>query len=508
MPSSRSSANPPSTWTRLAASRALTGSSRMSSFGSVTSDRATAARCRCPPEISPGNRASSASSSRTLAAYSLTRRSISAGEPAWAMRSGSAIESPMSASASSESSGSWKTYCATPRRRKPRHCWWPNLVTSWPATVIRPAATGANPRIARATVDLPEPLSPISPTISPARTASETPKRICRLLCRLPKWTSMASMSSKGAVPGNGWSDKGRLPQAGVEEPVEPEALVLGDQQLRVLMLRVVQDLAGRAALKHGAGPHHEYLVAELRDDRQVVGDEHEREPLGFLQLLQHVQDLGLHGDVQGGRRFVGDEDVRAEGDRGGDDDALQHPAGELVNVLLVDQVRFAQVDRFEQPQGLGLRLPAGQLLLDSQYLGDLPSQPDRRVQVRAWVLEHSRHGVAPDVQPVLLAEVGRVPSQDLDLASGLLQGFGQDAEHGPDRERLAAAGLPDDAQSLAASQREAHILNEFGLVDAVDDLQVTHVEHDLRLIGGMPCSRRCDVSGDVRGGRGVRSVR
>src|ERR1700722_6608272 len=119
----------------------------------------------------------------------------------------------------------------------------------------------------------------------------------------------MASMSSKGAVSGNGWSNKGSLPQVGVEEPVETEALVLGDQQLRVFMLWVVQDLAGRAVLNHGAGPHHEYLVAELCDDRQVMGDEHEREPLGLLQLLQQVQDLGLHGNVQGGRRFVGDED-------------------------------------------------------------------------------------------------------------------------------------------------------------------------------------------------------
>src|ERR1700684_2260175 len=107
----------------------------------------------------------------------------------------------------------------------------------------------------------------------------------------------MASMSSKGAVSGNGRSNKGSLPQVGVEEPVEAEALMLGDQQLRVLMLWVVQDLAGRTVLNHAAGPHHECLVAELCDDRQVVRDEDERQPLGFLQLLQQVQDLGLHGN-------------------------------------------------------------------------------------------------------------------------------------------------------------------------------------------------------------------
>src|ERR1700742_1526261 len=95
--------------------------------------------------------------------------------------------------------------------------------------------------------------------------------------------TSSNGTASENAVLDNGVSDNaasdnGSLLEVGVEEPVKAEALVLGDQQLRVLVLRVVQDLAGGAVLDHGAGPHHQHLVAELSDDRKVVGDQHERE--------------------------------------------------------------------------------------------------------------------------------------------------------------------------------------------------------------------------------------
>src|ERR1700722_10623378 len=101
----------------------------------------------------------------------------------------------------------------------------------------------------------------------------------------------MATTSSNGASD-SAASDNGSLLEVGVEEPVKAEALVLGDQQLRVLVLRVVQDLAGGAVLDHRAVPHYQHLVAELGDDREVMGDQHEREPLGFAQFLEQVQDL------------------------------------------------------------------------------------------------------------------------------------------------------------------------------------------------------------------------
>ena len=48
----------------------------------------------------------------------------------------------------------------------------------------------------------------------------------------------------------------------------------------------------------------------------------------------QQVQDLGLHGDVEGGRRFVGDQQLAAAGQCHRDHHPLPHAAGELVRVL------------------------------------------------------------------------------------------------------------------------------------------------------------------------------
>ena len=55
--------------------------------------------------------------------------------------------------------------------------------------------------------------------------------------------------------------------------------------------------------------------------------------PSSALQLAQQVEDLGLHGDVEGGGRLVGDEQVRFARYRAGDQDALRHAAGQLVRV-------------------------------------------------------------------------------------------------------------------------------------------------------------------------------
>ena len=53
---------------------------------------------------------------------------------------------------------------------------------------------------------------------------------------------------------------------------------------------------------------HHDHLVGDLRDHPEVVGDEEHRHAVCALQVLEQVQDPGLGGDVERGRRLVGDE--------------------------------------------------------------------------------------------------------------------------------------------------------------------------------------------------------
>ena len=55
----------------------------------------------------------------------------------------------------------------------------------------------------------------------------------------------------------------------------------------------------------------------------EVVGDEDHREAVRLLEVLEQVQHLGLHADVERRHRLVADDQGRVEHERPGDRDAL-----------------------------------------------------------------------------------------------------------------------------------------------------------------------------------------
>ena len=71
------------------------------------------------------------------------------------------------------------------------------------------------------------------------------------------------------------------------------------------------------------------------------------------LEVLEQVDDLGLDRDVERRDRLVADDQLRAQGDRPGDADALALAAGELVRVAVV--VLGVQPDPLHQLLDLGL---------------------------------------------------------------------------------------------------------------------------------------------------------
>ncbi len=92
---------------------------------------------------------------------------------------------------------------------------------------------------------------------------------------------------------------------------------------------------------------HHSDVVADLRRDAQVVGDEQQRDAEPVLDFVEQLQHLRLHRDVERRYRFVGDQHVGIERQRAGDRDTLALAAGELVRIAR-DRVG-RQVDQFEQ---------------------------------------------------------------------------------------------------------------------------------------------------------------
>ena len=78
---------------------------------------------------------------------------------------------------------------------------------------------------------------------------------------------------------------------------------------------------------------HDHHPVGDLEQQRQVVGDEQDREPESVLELEDLGQDLALDDHVERGRRLVHDHDLGLDRERHRDHHALAHAARELVRI-------------------------------------------------------------------------------------------------------------------------------------------------------------------------------
>ncbi len=171
----------------------------------------------------------------------------------------------------------------------------------------------------------------------------------------------------------------GRAALDGGEQGVrgQVEARDRGDQGAAVRVPGAFEDGLGGRVLDEAAGVHDRDPVRPAGDGGEVVADQDGRHPEVAGERLEEVEDLLLHGDVERGGRFVGDEQTRAAGQGHGDDDALAHAAGELVRVLPGAPGGFGDADLPEQFDGSFPALGAAQAEV----------RPDALRQVRAHLL-------------------------------------------------------------------------------------------------------------------------
>ena len=222
-------------------------------------------------------------------------------------------------------------------------------------------------------------------------------------------------------------------------------------------MRRGVKDVAPGSPFYDAPAVHDEHPVGHARDHPQVVGDQDDRRAELPLKLLHQVQDLGLDGDVQGRRRFVGDQQVGMAHQRHGDHDALPLPAAELVRVLAdtvlrgLDAHAAQHLERALPPLGGRAASVAPKRFLE------LIADGEHGVQARHGVLKD--HGDAPSPQ------VGHPPFGDLrqlgpvedDAPAHDAPGSPEQAQQRQHGHALAAPGLADDPQHLAPPQLEGH---------------------------------------------------
>ena len=165
----------------------------------------------------------------------------------------------------------------------------------------------------------------------------------------------------------------------------------------RVRVLRALEDGRRVALLDDLAGVHHPDAIAQRPDDAEVVRDEQDGGVGLGLERAHEVEHARLDGRVEPGRRLVEDEQLGVGGERDGDDDALLHPAGQLVRVALGDALRVGDLDPFQglERARLGLLLALTQ---DREGLDHLRPDLRRRVERRARVLVDHRRVAHPEL--------------------------------------------------------------------------------------------------------------
>ena len=118
--------------------------------------------------------------------------------------------------------------------------------------------------------------------------------------------------------------------------------------------------------------------------------------PSAVCSVLQQLEDLRLHGDVERGRRLVGDQQVGLVGERHGDHHALALAAGELVRIAAEPRLPGSGMptcaEQFDDPRARGL---AGHALMQHQNFADLLFDRVQRVERGHRLLEDDGDVVA-----------------------------------------------------------------------------------------------------------------
>jgi hypothetical protein len=135
-------------------------------------------------------------------------------------------------------------------------------------------------------------------------------------------------------------------------------------------------------------GGRHLYDLAQVHDrdavrhvphHSQVVSDEDISEVQLVLEVVEQVYHLCADRDVEGGDRFVGDDQLRVKGQGPRHPDPLPLAAGELMRVA-VGMLR-RQADKLEQFTHPALDLVAVSALVDAQRVGEDLAHPLARVE-------------------------------------------------------------------------------------------------------------------------------
>ena len=223
-----------------------------------------------------------------------------------------------------------------------------------------------------------------------------------------------------------------------------------GDQRLGVGMQRRRIDRPLIRDLDDFAEIHHRHPIRDMLHHAQIMRDEQQGQPQLRLQILQQIDDLRLHRDVERRHRLVAHHQPWPQYQRPRDPHPLALAAGKLMRKPLRRPHR--QPDQPQHLRHLPPRRRVGLRAMDQQRLHDDVFHRHARIERAVGVLENNLHprphrAQRPRVEP------GDLLAVEMDGPAGRLD----QADQQPPQRRLPAAGFPHQPQGLAGADAEIH---------------------------------------------------
>ena len=272
-------------------------------------------------------------------------------------------------------------------------------------------------------------------------------------------------------------------------------------------MSRPTQHVVDGSALDDVPHVHDDHFVGQLGDDAHVVRNEEYRRTVLVLEPRHEAEDLGLGGDVEGRRGFVGDEYLGIAGHRHRYHGPLSHASGKLVRIFVDPLFRKRNPHVGEERKRLlpPLARVHGPVVLE--ILLDLEAYRVHGIERRHGVLENHGDIGAPQ-SPHFFSVSGEGVDSYVVVAS-VVDNFArfdsrqlrQQLRYRCRRHAFPAARLAHHAEGLPLPDGEGNVVDRLvaAAVGVEKGLEVLHRDQSVVVHRGLSFQPCCDGSAESR---------
>ncbi len=175
-------------------------------------------------------------------------------------------------------------------------------------------------------------------------------------------------------------------------------------------------------------------------------------------RLVEQPQDLGLHRDVERRRRFVGNQQLRIQRERGGDQRPLALAPRQLMRQLSHLDLGIRHTDELQQrDDALGQFGFCYARTMQTEAFADLPADRSQLIERHQRILQDKTDILAAQAPPVSIRytnEVVPVEAQLVGTDEGVLPGQADEAAR---CHALPRTGFSDDGKAVSRIEREGN---------------------------------------------------